>query len=164
MAVLLRDVPPGFCWGWYSREDPRMHLQTVDEEHRNLYKIWLEAKGRRIAQPAGEIPTKVRKRIEAEIDRRRASIETKWVKLMIDQGWLRFELRGSLIVLIAYANTPNRFERYVPCTDAMSAERAAGLRAPDIRFNYEFAALEFFPNRPEDERPWLSLPEIIWQD
>src|ERR1022692_1949001 len=30
MTVILRGLPKGFDWGWYSREDPRMHLQIVD--------------------------------------------------------------------------------------------------------------------------------------
>jgi hypothetical protein len=141
-----------------------MHLQPVDQEHRNLYKVWLEARGKRVFVPAGDIPAKVRKKLEAEVTRRRASIEAKWTKVMLDQGWLTCEVRGTLIVLTAYPHTPNRFERYVECTDAMSAELAARFRPPDVRLNFEFAALEFFPNRPEDERPWLSLPEIIWQD
>src|SRR5438128_8817879 len=85
MAAILRDVPPGYHWGWFSREDPRMHLQTVDEQHRSEYKVWLETKGKRVFEPATAMPAKIRKRLEAETRRRRASVETKWVKLMIDQ-------------------------------------------------------------------------------
>ena len=47
MAVILRDVPAGHNWGWFSREDARMHLQTLDRKHFGLYKIWLERAGRR---------------------------------------------------------------------------------------------------------------------
>jgi len=46
MAVIIRNVPPTYNWGWFSREDPRMHVQTVDRVHLHLnYKIWLEREG-----------------------------------------------------------------------------------------------------------------------
>lgn len=51
MAVIVRNVPPSYSWGWYSREDPRMHLQAVDSQHRKLgYKVWLENKGKRVVE------------------------------------------------------------------------------------------------------------------
>src|SRR5205823_6754388 len=57
MPAILEDVPPGYDWGWYSREDPRMHLQVVDRQHKGFkYKVWLEARGRRIFTPANSIP------------------------------------------------------------------------------------------------------------
>src|SRR4051812_31009476 len=65
MPAILRDVPPGFNWGWYSREDPRMHLQTVDAEHQGDHKVWLEARGRRVFEPAMKIPSRVLKEIRA---------------------------------------------------------------------------------------------------
>src|SRR5215471_9965240 len=71
LAVILRDVPGGYNWGWYSREDSRMHLQTVDDVHRNLYKVWLEKKGTRTFEPAGTIPAKVLKKLQSEIARLR---------------------------------------------------------------------------------------------
>ena len=58
MPIVLRNVPSGCTWGWYSREDPRMHLQTLDETHQ--YKIWLESKGRRVVEPVGKIPARRR--------------------------------------------------------------------------------------------------------
>jgi len=37
MPAILRDVPSGHKWGWYSREDQRMHLQSVDGKYK--YKV-----------------------------------------------------------------------------------------------------------------------------
>ena len=51
MAVILPNAPKGYSWGWYSREDPRMHLQTVDSKHMNEYKVWLENKGKLRFEP-----------------------------------------------------------------------------------------------------------------
>src|SRR5262245_4077962 len=112
MPVVLEDVPPGFDWGWYSREDPRMHLQVVDRRHKRLkYKVWLESKGKRVIEPVGDIPAKIFKTLHAEIIKARPTIEVEWVHLMIEQGWLTYRLHGTLMVLIAYPNTPNHFER-----------------------------------------------------
>ena len=100
MPAILEDVPPGYDWGWYSREDPRMHLQVVDRQHKGFkYKVWLEARGRRVFTPANSIPTKVLKRLEAEVTRRRGSIEAEWAHLMIEQNWLTYTLRGTLLTI-----------------------------------------------------------------
>ena len=59
MPVIIRNVPPGFNWGWYSREDPCMHVQTLDGPE---YKIWLEEAGKRVFEPVGRtrwLPTQV---------------------------------------------------------------------------------------------------------
>src|SRR5262245_37357775 len=75
MAIVLQDVPPGYDWGWYAREDPMMHLQNVDREHQNEYKVWLEEKGKPIFAPAGPIPAKILKRLRAEVVQRKDPIE-----------------------------------------------------------------------------------------
>lgn len=165
MPIILRDVPPGHHWGWYSREDPRMHLQVVDRVHEHLgYKAWLEAKGKRVFQPVGEIPAKVLKAMEKEVTRRRSSIEAEWVHLMIKQGWLRHSVRGTTLTLIAYPNTPNRFERKVELADHMAPEFAARFQPEDVRLNDEFAAIELWPSQPESRRPFIRLWPILWQD
>src|SRR5712664_3177833 len=102
MAIVLHDVPAGHNWGWYAREEPRMHLQTVDRKHQNLYKIWLEAKGKRVLEPAGPIPTAVLKKLKNEIARRRGSVEAEWVHFMIKLGWLVHVVKGPYLTLQAY--------------------------------------------------------------
>jgi hypothetical protein len=64
--VILRNVPAGYHWGWYSREDQRMHLQTVDSKHSNQYKVWLERDGKRAFEPETAIPAKVLKALQKE--------------------------------------------------------------------------------------------------
>lgn len=112
MTVLIRDKPPTYNWGWFSREDQRMHLQAVDKDHLRLhYKVWLEEKGRRVIQPEPGIPAKAWKTLQAEIVKQRGKIEAYWIAFMIINGWLKVQLKGNLITLTAYPNTPNRFER-----------------------------------------------------
>jgi hypothetical protein len=49
--LVVEDVPPKHDWGWASREDPRMHLQSRLPENGENYKVWLEEKGRRTFIP-----------------------------------------------------------------------------------------------------------------
>jgi hypothetical protein len=162
MAVVLRNIPKGHDWGWFSREDPRMHLQTVDEEHRNLYKVWLEEKGARAFQPAAAIPAKVLKALQAEFERRRASVEAKWVNLMIKQGWLTLAVQGGIIVLTAYPRT-SRFERTIELDQHLAPAFAGRVRPRDVRLNEEFAVVEIWPDKPEADRYWIDIPPILWK-
>src|SRR5262245_41133279 len=65
MPNIIRDVPPGHNWGWYSREDPRMHIQSTDGLHD--YKVWLETRGQRGFEPEGKIPAKILKALQKEV-------------------------------------------------------------------------------------------------
>src|ERR1700687_2057944 len=106
MTVILQNVPPGINWGWFSREDPRMHLQTVDSKNLNDYKVWLERKGRRVFEPVGIIPAKIRTRLEAEVKKRRGNVEGRWTNMMIAKKWLTLSMRASEITLLAYQAFP----------------------------------------------------------
>src|SRR5690348_930178 len=98
MAVIIRDKPPTYHWGWFSREDPRMHLQSVDKAHIHLhYKVWLEKDGRRVIEPEPGIPAKVLKTLKATIIAERERIEAEWASFMIRNGWLRVRLAGNAI-------------------------------------------------------------------
>ena len=71
-VIILRSVPTGYSWGWFAREDSRMHLQTVDKKNRNRYKVWLE-NGMRTFEPAESIPAKILKPLEAEVNQAAAT-------------------------------------------------------------------------------------------
>jgi hypothetical protein len=162
MAVVVRDVPPGFDWGFYSREDPRMHLQTVSRKQREEYKVWLEAKGKPVFEPDSPIPAKVLKKLQAEVTRRRPGIEADWVSLMIQHGWLRCQFRKPVITLTAYPGYGHRFERTIDIAEEFAPEFVARLGPNDVRLNDEYAVIEFEPHRPEGKRLWISLPEVLW--
>lgn len=163
MAVVLRNVPPGYHWGWFSREDQRMHLQVVDEQHRRLkYKVWLEAKGRRAFEPEGTIPPKLLKSLKTQVEHWLPTIEAKWVNLMIKQGWLRHAVRGPIVTLIAYANTPNRFERVIDLREYLAPEFAARIQPQDVALNDEFAVVALYATKPETDQPWIQIPPILW--
>jgi hypothetical protein len=165
MPVVLRNVPSGYDWGWYSREEPRMHLQVVDKKHAYLhYKVWLEDRAKRIFEPAVDMPPKILKKLENEIRVKRSSIEMEWVGLMIAKGWLRHRLSDLILTLTAYPGTPNQFERKVDLAPHMSPEEQARFKPGDVGLNHEFAVIELWPARHESRRPFILIPPILWQD
>src|SRR5437870_1310103 len=87
MPVIIRDTPPGHHWGWYSREDPRMHLQVVNPKtQKDKYKVWLETGGLRTFEPATPIRSNVLRALKAAVEQHRQYIEDRWVSLMIRKG------------------------------------------------------------------------------
>ena len=165
MPVILRNVPAGYDWGWFSREDPRMHLQVIDPQHQHLhYRVWLEAKGMRVFHPNDEIPAKVLKRLQPEVEFQRPSIEAKWIILMIRQQWLTCVARGPVLTLTAYPNTPNRFVRTIDLNEYLAPEFASKVKPENVRLNDEFAVVELWPDRPEPDRYWINLSPILWRD
>jgi hypothetical protein len=165
MTVILRDKPPTYNWGWFSREDPRMHLQVVDKEHHYLhYKVWLEANGRKVFEAEPGIPAKVLKVLHAEVAKQRERIEAYWIAFMIKNGWLRCRYKNGFIMLHAYPNTPNHFERSIALSDVIPNEEVAmKVTAQDVVLNEEFAMLEIFPRREEGHRVHERLEDILWQ-
>jgi len=173
MAVILRNAPKGYNWGWFSREDPRMHLQAVDSKNRNAYKVWLEREGRRTFEPAKDLPGKLRTKLEAEVKEKRANIEGRWTNLMIQNGWLTYTMIGSRITLTAYSAFPgSRFTRTLDLADylqgiynpASHIARKKPVTPEEVTLNDEMGAIEIWPQKEESLRYHISLPEILWQD
>src|SRR5580765_7897802 len=114
MPVILPDTPPGFDWGWYSREDPRIHLQVLDPKRpSDNFKVWLEKHGRRVFEPAAPIKSSVLRTVRTAVARHRQYIEDRWVRFMIHRGWLTAHLAAPYVTLVAYPGTPNSFPRIV---------------------------------------------------
>jgi hypothetical protein len=164
MAVIIRNVPPTYNWGWFSREDPRMHVQTVDKLHRGLhYKVWLENRGRRVIEPEPGIPSKVLKSLQAVIIKERVRLDTEWAAFMIANGWLKVKMVGPTITLYAYPNTPNHFERTIELSELVRNPEIAGKVTPQqVALNEEFAFLEIYPERDEAKRIHEPLEKILW--
>jgi hypothetical protein len=162
MPVVLRNVPPGCTWGWYSREDPRMHLQTLDETHQ--YKIWLESKGRRVLEPVGKIPAKILKSVRKEIAAKRQWIEDRWVRLMLAQGWLELHVALPQVTVVAYPKTSNKFFRKIDLLSWFSEEELEDLKPNAVQLNREMAALRLWADRPEEQEPYdVRLSTLLWQ-
>lgn len=164
MPVLLPDVPPGFDWGWYSREDRRMHLQVVNPKTlKDKYKVWLENRGLRVMEPDSPIKSNVFKAVSSAIKKNRQFIEDRWVSFMIRQGWLEAHLAPPKVTIVAYPRTPNTFTRVVDLTEDLLEEEAMSLAASDIRLSPEMASIQIWPRKPRDQRQDIRLSTILWQ-
>jgi hypothetical protein len=167
MAVIVRNVPPSYNWGWYSREDQRMHLQSVDAKHRMLgYKVWLESKGKRVFEPEPGIPSKVLEPLRDILaTRERLRVEVKWVAFMLDNHWLSLRVEGMLITITAYPKTHNQFVRSLDIRSIIRNPEYSKLVKPDqVSFNREILCLEVavLPTDDEGRRHHLPLDEILW--
>jgi hypothetical protein len=164
MPVILRNTPPGLNWGWFSREDPRMHLQVVNSRaSEEKYKIWLEERGHRIIKPAGAIPSRILKAISAAITEHRQFVEDRWVKFMILNGWLEAHLAAPQVTLVAYPRTPNAFNRLVDLTGDLTEKEAMKLTEQDVGLSIEMASLQIWPWKPSDEWQDLRLSSLLWE-
>lgn len=111
MAKIIRSVPSGYDWGWFSREDERMYLQTVDRTHFNEHKVWLERDGERVFEPVGAIPTKVRDAIARVVRDRRLSIEAEWCHFAIMNRWMEAHRDGDLVTVTVYPRKSGEIKR-----------------------------------------------------
>lgn len=162
MPVIVKGVPPGHNWGCYSREDPRMHLQSVDQKYD--YKVWLEDQGKRTFEAAGKVPVKVLKSLREAVGAKRQFIEDNWVGLMLDKDWLVLHVALPKLTLVAYPNTPNKFSRVIDLTTWLNPKQLATLTPEIIELNRELAALRLWTNRPEEQAYDVRLSRLLWID
>jgi hypothetical protein len=160
MSVIIRGVPAGHNWGWHSRENTRMHLQSIDEVP--AYKVWLEDKGERAFEPVGKVPAKLLKPLREFLNEHRLAVEDKWVRLMLDKHWLHLHIALPKLTLVAYPNMPTKFVREIDLTTWFDEKQLASLRPEIIDLNREMAALRLWSNRPEDDTYDARLSRLLW--
>jgi hypothetical protein len=160
MPAILKDIPSGYRWGWYSREDPRMHLQSVERKYR--YKVWLENKGKRVFEPVGTIPAKVLKALKEVVASERQFIEDNWAAFMLDQGWLALHVALPKVTIVAYPNLPSKFTRVIDLTTWLNPKALATLTPDVIELNLDMASLRLWTNRPEEQAFDARLSRLLW--
>lgn len=162
LPVVLRATPPGVDWVFYSREEPRMHLQTgrsIDPP----YKVWLESHGRFSLEKCGEVPAKLFGALQETFASKPElgwRVRAEWVRRMILNGWLSHQLEGDIVRLVAYPGTRDRFERRIRL--AQHAPAAWFARPEELRLDPEFAALIIGATRPETEWVLIDLADVPW--
>jgi hypothetical protein len=162
LAAIIRNVPKGHHWGRFSREVPRMHLQTVDGKHH--YKIWLEENGKRIFEPVDEIPSAVLKKISEEVAEHYKFVETNWVRFMIKKGWLKMHIALPIITLVAYPNYAHKFTRTFDLREEIVEPYLSELTSDVIALNEEMGSLRLWTNRHESQAHDIRFSSILWGD
>lgn len=166
MAVILRAKPAGYNWGWFSRDKPRMHLQTVDKQHRRVhYKVWLENKGRRVFEPEPGVPAKVLQVLQEAVNEERGRIDCEWISYMMLNRWLDARLVGADVEIHAYAKSSHHFVRTLKLKRLIPNEEIArSVKAKDLVLDPEYAWLEIFPHKREGLKVHVPLEPILWRD
>jgi len=170
MAVVLPNVAQ-HDWGWFSREDERLHIQTVDSGARSgpgKVKFWLEDRGvRTFVGAVGKIPSKDRKRLAAKVQANRARIEDRWVVFMLSNGWLAVSISGSTLTLTAYPKSHNRYSRTLNLVDTYPGAYQ-GLNnwhqtPPSVDFDMARGLLAIGPSDNPDDRNHIEIAEVLFK-
>jgi hypothetical protein len=169
MAVLIRNVA-GHNWGWFSREDERMHVQTVDTASMvgpAKAKAWLETRGRRTFEPTvmGATSPKDWKKLEAQVRVERDVLERRWIHFMVENGWIKATLKGSIITVTAYPGTHNSFTRTIDLRPTFpGAYPHWDTNPPIVDFDRENGMLRVGRQANPDYRNHLDMGEFLFVD
>ena len=172
MAVVLRNVAD-HNWGWFSREDQRMHLQTVEDDAREgpkKVRVWLENKGKRTFEGVtGNISGAALKKLKTRVGEDRDQIEDKWIVFMIGNGWLTAKLKGRIVTLTAYPGTHNTFTREIDLSrefpGAYPDNEQSWDRVPVyVDIDREHCALAVGTAKKTDDRNHIHLVDVLFVD
>lgn len=169
--IVLRNVA-GHDWGFFTREDPRMHIQTMEEGARKgpkSAKVWLERDGARIFEATGPLSGKQLKNLEEAVADERTNIETKWINMMIKNQWLTTRRVDSIVTLTAYP-THNSFKRMLdlrkefPAMYSEEVVRPWTEAPPRVALDDQYASLLVGDEPDPDDRVRIDLTEHIFVD
>jgi transcriptional regulator with XRE-family HTH domain len=156
-------------WGWFSREDPRMHLQTLGEfrEGKHRVRAWLELKGQRAFVPdkgIKEMTSKEWKEFEAAVREDRKHLEARWVKFMMQNSWISARLSGSTITVVAYPATHNQFARTIDLRRVFpGAYPYWEENPPVVDLDLKNGMLRVGPQEEDpDKRDHIALESYLW--
>jgi hypothetical protein len=156
-------APSGTKWGFYSREDPRMHLQELQKKHVHpAHRVWLERGGRRTFEP-DDMPARLRNVLFDAVKKYQHHVEAQWVRLMIQKDWLTFRYQNGLLSLDAYPGTHHAFSRTINMYDKFNRKLIDGLTAEDIAFNLDLVSIDFFIHGPAGQNLDFYLPDIVFE-
>lgn len=162
MAKILKGAPAPLDWGFYSEEEPRMHLQTMNPNKHGDYKYFLERDGQRVLEPALALPNnKMLKSFAAEVRAKSDLIEIEWLSRVIAKGHLKLDFDGRVVTLMLY---PQLGTRGVKRTVDVP-ERFPGLPLEKVRPSLDAEEATLILSQREDgsRRIDLFLPNLLWE-
>jgi hypothetical protein len=172
MSVYIRNVA-NHNWGWFSNEDQRMHIQTVDQKSikgPTKIRIWLETKGKRTFEVStGNLSPSDLKKLRAEVESQRDYLEIQWSAFMITNKWVTINLIGSVITITAYPNSHNKFIRKLDLREEFPGAYYNGSGSWDRKkifasLDAEHEAIAVGPQEEMDLRIHIRLDRILWSD
>jgi hypothetical protein len=160
MPILLRNVA-GYNWGFFTREDQIMHLQTIRGDHK--YKVILERDGHRVFEPVGNVPPKVVRELRQSVQRHEDLIEDEWAALMVASGWVDMLFSNPVVTLVAYPGH-NQFVREVDLSAQFpgAGGRIQALSLDDLRLDPEMPSLSVQMTKGRAALD-IRLPDVLWE-
>jgi len=162
-AVVLRDCPRGWHWGWFANAEPPMHIVPMRAGHHNLGKVYLEdLEGRRIFRAEGKIPQPVLAELAHEVEMHDLTIEDSWCRFAAARGWIQAGvdgLGGRLMVMVFSGRENERIHGY-----DVAWSRIIGHRKPvedDVDVDIEGAELILGPRETRPIR--IPLRHVIFE-
>jgi len=161
----------GFNWGWFSREDERMHIQVVGRQPEADLGFWLETRGTKVFEPRNEVTRKLTSKdkgeILAKLRQERVHVEEEWASLMIQKDWISARLDGTDLKVVAYPGTPGSFKRIVDLRKEFPGIYVKGNGPPvdseGIRFDSDKVSVVLNGNRHERKHIYLPLLDFLWE-
>ncbi len=164
MAAIVHNVPNGVDWGFYSNEEPRMHLQVVRPRRADL-KAWLEEEGKRVFKPVGEWPASYRRALSAYLadEGRRGALEREWIGRMMEKDWMRLAYEPPFAVVTAYPGMPHEFTRRIDVRpEIVSVPVFEALHFGNMKLDSETACLVLRTDRPPARQIHVRLDRFIF--
>jgi hypothetical protein len=157
METVLDDIPPGVTWCW-SSEFQRMHIQTVDQEH----KVWLESNGTRAFERVNKLPADVERILRQVVAVERTILDAKWIAFMIKNGWLFIDSYvGGVITLVVYPKSPASRHVEIDLNEVLP-RIVREISRNDFGLCTNPAAVVVWTSRNEASQHHLDLTEYIW--
>jgi len=172
MATIFRHLTGTIDWGFFTDEHERMHLQTVDKEHKTKDKkirVHLERLGKRIFEverrPDDPKLRKAVQDLQEKLLTERDVVENKWTNLMVAKKWIKTDLSGENIIVTAYPNHEWRFTRTINLRKAAPGKidrLAPLLQSKDVKIKDDSGSLSVSVSG--EELIDIPLERILWQD
>ena len=150
-----------------------MHLQTVDEDSvrgPRKAKVWLETKGTRAFIPClnGDLKPRDWEKLRRKVEGERGRLESRWIKLMVEKGWLRVDRGGPIVTLRAYPGTAHHYERTIDLREAFSESYWENIVDSDavlhVGFDKDCVFLRVGTESNPDDRNYFPLVELVFED
>jgi hypothetical protein len=170
MAVIIRNLI-GENWGWFSREDQRMHIQTLLNKKNKIH-FWLETRGvRDFVYHTGKVSGSDTTKIKEYVDENRETLEYEWIKFISHNGWIKVSLHGNVVTLTVYPGTSGEFKRTIDLEEEFpgrfDGSLLDGVWMPTIehvKIMADDALLAIGEEENLDHRDHMDLISLIFKD
>ncbi len=163
MATILDGVAK-LDWGFYSREEDRMHLQVVGPRGSPNYKVFLEREGKRVFEPAKdrEPPPIVDKALRKALARDLHIVEAEWLDRLIKTKKILVKLHPATetATVDVYPGTRDKIHRTIILATHATVDEYDS--AEKWRLDGDLSALVLNADKDKRKQVYIYLPDVIW--